>query len=147
VAAEFQIDAASWRDLNSLRQLERACFDHDAWPLLDLIAVLTLPGTVRLKATVGDQVVGFIAGDIRGRDGIGWITTLGVLPGHRRKGIARALLACCEEQMTMPRLRLSVRRSNDAAQELYRQAGYTQVDVWRRYYTGGEDGLVLEKRR
>jgi ribosomal protein S18 acetylase RimI-like enzyme len=147
VTADFHIDAASWRDLNSLRQLERACFDRDAWPLLDLIAVLTLPGTVRLKATVGDQVVGFIAGDIRGRDGIGWITTLGVLPGHRRKGIARVLLACCEEQMTMPRLRLSVRRSNDAAQELYRQAGYTHVDVWRRYYTGGEDGLVLEKRR
>ena len=147
MAADFQIDTASWRDLNSLRQLERACFDRDAWPLLDLIAVLTLPGTVRLKATVGDQVVGFIAGDIRGRDGIGWITTLGVLPEHRRKGIARALLARCEEQMTMPRLRLSVRRSNDAAQELYRQASYTQVDVWRRYYTGGEDGLVLEKRR
>lgn len=147
MAADFHIDVASWRDLNSLRQLERACFDRDAWPLLDLIAVLTLPGTVRLKATSGDQVVGFIAGDTRGRDGIGWITTLGVLPEYRRKGIARAMLASCEEQMAMPRLRLSVRRSNVAAQELYRQAGYTQVDVWRRYYSGGEDGLVLEKRR
>lgn len=143
----FHIDTASWRDLNGLRQLERACFAEDAWPLLDLLAVLTFPATVRLKATVGEQLAGFIAGDVRTSDGIGWITTLGVLPEYRRKGIARALLTACEGMISQPRLRLSVRRSNTAAQLLYRQAGYTQVDVWHNYYAGGEDALVLEKRR
>ncbi len=147
MAAAYQIDTASWRDLNSLRQLERACFGQDAWPLLDLIAVLTFPATVRLKATVGEQLAGFIAGDIHTGNSVGWITTLGVLPEYRRQGIARALLAACEALIVTPRLRLSVRRSNFAAQELYRQAGYTQVDVWRNYYVGGEDALVLEKRR
>ena len=44
------IQPATWRDLNSLRHLERLCFPKDAWPLLDLVGVLTLPNVVRLKA-------------------------------------------------------------------------------------------------
>ena len=36
---------------------ERACFGKDAWPLLDLIAVLTFVDVVRLKA-VEDSVRG-----------------------------------------------------------------------------------------
>src|SRR4030042_1173571 len=41
--SRVSIEAATWRDLNHLRQLERACFPKDAWPLLDLIGVLTMP--------------------------------------------------------------------------------------------------------
>jgi ribosomal protein S18 acetylase RimI-like enzyme len=147
VTTVTHIETASWRDLNGLRQLERICFDRDAWPLLDLIAVLTLPGIIRLKATISEQMVGFIAGEVRASEGIGWITTLGVLPEFRRQGIAQALLVACERNIAASCLRLSVRRSNIAAQELYRRAGYSQVDVWRRYYSEGEDALVLEKRR
>jgi ribosomal protein S18 acetylase RimI-like enzyme len=147
VTTDFHIETASWRDLNGLRQLEHVCFGRDAWPLLDLIAVLAFPGTIRLKAIIGERLVGFIGGDVRLAEGIGWITTLGVLPEFRRQGIARALLAASEKLFPTPRLRLSVRRSNFAAQELYLQAGYTQVDVWRHYYSEGEDALVLEKRR
>jgi ribosomal protein S18 acetylase RimI-like enzyme len=147
VGAAYQIEPAGWRDLNGLRQLERACFGQDAWPLLDLLAVVTFPGIIRLKATVGSQMVGFIGGEERNGDGIGWITTLGVLPEYRHQGIARALLQACEKQITQPRLRLTVRRSNESAIRLYRLAGYSQVDVWAHYYEGGEDGLVLEKRR
>ena len=143
----YQIENAGWRDLNGLRQLERACFGQDAWPLLDLIAVLTFPGVIRLKATVEGQIVGFVGGEERNGEGIGWITTLGVLPEYRHQGIARALLQACEKQINQPRLHLTVRRSNESAIRLYRLAGYSQVDVWTHYYTGGEDGLVFEKRR
>jgi hypothetical protein len=37
----MEIQTASLRDLSALRRLEHACFEKDAWPLLDLIAVLT----------------------------------------------------------------------------------------------------------
>jgi ribosomal protein S18 acetylase RimI-like enzyme len=147
VSVAYHIENAGWRDLNGLRQLERACFGQDAWPLLDLISVLTFPGIIRLKATVGSQIVGFVGGEQRNGDRTGWITTLGVLPDYRHQGIARTLLQACENQMTQPRLRLTVRRSNESAIRLYRLAGYAQVDVWTHYYVGGEDGLVLEKKR
>ncbi len=145
--AHFEIDRAGWQDLNALRKLEEVCFGEDAWPLWDLIAVLTLPKIVRLKAAVDGKMAGFIAGDPHSREGVGWIATLGVLPQYRRMGIAAALLEKCEQELELPRLRLSVRRSNDPAIALYRKFGYQMVDVWHNYYHSGEDALVLEKRR
>jgi ribosomal-protein-alanine N-acetyltransferase len=147
VAGPFQIETASWHDLNPLRQIEKECFGDDAWPLWDLIAVLTFPNVVRLKAVMDGRMVGFTGGDPKPSEKVGWITTLGVLPANRRQGIARALLTACEEQLSLPRIRLSVRRSNLAAIQLYQSAGYHQTGVWPRYYIGGEDALVLEKER
>jgi ribosomal protein S18 acetylase RimI-like enzyme len=143
----FQISTASLRDLGALYKLERACFEHDAWPLIDLIAVLTFPDVVRLKATVEGNLVGFIAGDPRPSRDLAWIATLGVFPEYRRHGIARALLQACESRLRTRRLRLTVRVSNRAAIQLYEQQGYYTTDVWRKYYNNAEDGIVMEKER
>ena len=109
--------------------------------------MLTLPGTVRLKAVVDGQMVGFIGGEREAGKRLGWVTTLGVMPAYRRYGIARALLRKCEKELAMPAIRLSVRASNMPAIQLYENAGYEIIDRWKKYYTGGEDALVLEKRR
>ncbi len=143
----FQITRAGWQDLNDLRKLGNICFGEDAWPLWDLIAVLTLPKIIRLKAVMYGKMVGFITGDPRPQEKVGWIATLGVLPQYRRMGIATALLEQCEQELHLPSIRLSVRRSNDPALELYRKFGYKMVEVWRNYYHSGEDALVLEKKR
>jgi ribosomal-protein-alanine N-acetyltransferase len=143
----FQIVRASWQDLNDLHRLENICFNEDSWPLWDLVAVLTLPKIVRLKAVVAGKMAGFIAGDPQPREKLGWISTLGVLPEFRRRGIAEMLLANCEMELGFPRIRLSVRRSNEPALHLYQKAGYQMVDVWLNYYHNGEDALVLEKKR
>jgi len=145
--APFEITRAGWQDLNDLRKLEKTCFGPDAWPLWDLIAVLTWPKIIRLKAIVDDRMAGFIAGDPQPQDKLGWISTLGVSPEYRRKGIAEALLVQCEEELGFPRIRLSVRRSNEPAISLYKKSGYQMVDIWRSFYHNGEDALVLEKKR
>ena len=49
--------------------------------------------------------------------------------------------------MKLPAVRLSVRRSNDAAAALYHREGYRLVDIWPHYYFDGEDAMVLEKKR
>ena len=133
------------RDLNALRKLEKACFEKDAWPLFDLIAVLTFPDVVRLKAVKAGEMVGFVAGDPRPSQGFSWIATIGVLPNHRRQGIGRNLLQACEAQLKTPRLRLSVRASNQAAIHLYEQEGYRTLDIWKAYYNDGENAIVMEK--
>lgn len=142
----FEIIKANWQDLNELRKLEQICFAEDSWPLWDLIAVLTLPKIIRLKAVVGDRMAGFIAGEMQSNEGLGWVSTLGVLPEFRRRGIAAALLTTCESQLALPRIRLSVRKDNESAINLYRNAGYEQIDTWRNYYNSGQDALVFEKR-
>jgi ribosomal protein S18 acetylase RimI-like enzyme len=131
--------------LNALRKLEHACFEKDAWSLLDLMAVLTWPDVIRLKAVQDGEMIGFVAGDPRPSQDAGWIATIGVDPRYQHRGIGRALLRACEDQMKFSRSRLTVRISNSHAIALYEQEGYRTVDVWKQYYNDGEDGLVMEK--
>ena len=139
------IEPASLRDLGALRHLEQICFPKDAWPLLDLIGVLTYRGVVRLKALNDQQMVGFIAGDVRRMEGVAWIATVAVLPEYRGRGIGAALLRSCEERIPVNRIRLCVRPSNDVAIRLYERFGYARVGEWSKYYQDGESALVLEK--
>ncbi len=141
----FQLETAGFRDLNALRTLEKICFPKDAWTLVELIAVLTLPDIVRIKAVADGQMVGFIAGDPHRSQGFSWIATVGVLPEWRHQGIGKALMAACEAQLPTPRIRLTVRQSNRAAIKLYEQIGYQSVTFWPRYYKDGESALVMEK--
>ncbi len=143
----MEIIAASLLDLNALNKLERACFEKDAWPFLDLIAVLTFPDVIRLKAVEEGHMVGFVAGDPRTSEGFAWIATVGVVPAYRRRGIGRELLRACESKLKTPRLRLSVRASNEAAIRLYEQEGYHRIEVWQSYYNDGEAAIVMEKER
>lgn len=143
----MEIISATLLDLGPLRAIERACFDRDAWPLLDLMAVLSFPDVVRLKAVEDGRMVGFVAGDQRESKGFSWIATIAVLPQYQRHGIGRALLRACEAQITTPRVRLCVRTDNGPAIRLYEQEGYQRVDMWYRYYKDQGDALVMEKIR
>lgn len=142
---DVDILPAGWRDLRQVQTLERLCFGRDAWPWFDLLAALTFPEAVRFKALLDEQVVGFIVGDRRNSRRTGWIATIGVHPDYRRRGIAKRLMAEAEAAMGLPRVRLTLRVSNTAALTLYEELGYVQVDRWKKYYSDGEDGLVMEK--
>jgi ribosomal protein S18 acetylase RimI-like enzyme len=141
----MEIVSASILDLTALRKLENESFGKDAWPLFDLIAVLTFSGVIRLKAMEDGQMVGFVAGDPRPQNGWGWIATIAVDPSYRRRGIGRALLHACEARLGVPRSRLTVRISNQAAITMYEKDGYATTEIWNGYYNDGEDGMVMEK--
>ena len=141
----MEILPANILDLKTLRKLERESFERDAWPLFDLMAVLTFPDVIRLKAVEDRQMVGFVAGDPRPRDGWGWIATIAVDPRFRRRGFATALLRECEKRLGVPRSRLTVRLSNQGAIRMYEREGYAMIDIWKTYYADGEDAMVMEK--
>lgn len=141
----MEIQTANLLDLTALRKLEKTCFEKDAWPLLDLIAVLTWPEVIRLKVVEGDAMIAFAACDPRPSQSAAWIATIAVDPLWQRRGLGRMLLRACEEHVSQPRMKLSVRISNHGAIALYEQEGYHTVDVWGRYYSDYEDALVMEK--
>jgi ribosomal-protein-alanine N-acetyltransferase len=141
----INIETASLKDLNNLRELERICFPIDNWPLLDLIGVLTMPGIIRIKATFIDNFVGFIAGNINNRESTGWITTIAVLPEFQNRGIAQSLLAECENRMNVAKIKLTVRKSNSKAIHLYEKNGYFIQEVWKSYYIVREDAILFQK--
>ncbi len=136
---------AAWRDLKAVHELEKSCFELDAWPILDVLGVLSLPQIIRFKAVDGEKTVGFIAADLRRSQNTAWIATLAVLPDYRRAGIASRLLSLCENEVDLHKIRLSVRQSNLPAILLYKKFGYQHVDTWPKYYRGGDNALVLEK--
>jgi ribosomal-protein-alanine N-acetyltransferase len=141
----IKIIPATWRDVKSVYDLERICFQVDAWPLIDVLGVLTLPQLIRLKAVDQDTMVGFIAADLRRLQETAWIVTFAVLPQYRRSGIGSALIEMCEAQINLPRIRLSVRQSNQTAIQLYKKLDYQHVDTWVAYYKGGDNALIFEK--
>ncbi len=75
------------------------------------------------------------------------ITTIAVDPKRRRQGIGERLLAALVEEARARGARwltLEVRRSNYAAQALYRKYGFREVHVRPRYYSdNGEDALIM----
>ena len=145
--ASVTIETATLRDLSALRTIERICFPKDAWPLLDLISVLSFPGVIRLKALSAREMVGFVASDVRRMEGIAWIATIAVLPAYQRQGVGTTLMEACEAHIPLKRIRLCVRPTNQSAIRLYERFGYNRVGEWTKYYQDGESALVMEKTR
>jgi ribosomal-protein-alanine N-acetyltransferase len=79
--------------------------------------------------------------------GIATLENIATLPGERRNGVARALLADLFEHAAAAGARevtLEVRASNDAAQALYRVHGFRFAGLRRSYYQEpAEDALVM----
>ena len=146
--SNIKIIPATWRDLRDLQELERLCFQLDAWPILDLIGLLTLPQIIRLKAEAEQIMAGFIGVDLRRSQRTAWIATIAVHPEFRRMGMGSTFLEICENKIqgVLPKIRLSVRQSNHPAIELYKKSGYIQVDTWESYYRGVDNSLVFEKK-
>jgi len=143
---DIEIVPASIWDLNHVRALEQVCFPQDAWPLIEMIGVLTFPGVQRWKAMASEELVGFVAADVRPHQNVAWIATISVHPDYRRRGLGDRLMEKVEGLVKVSAMRLSARASNRAAIALYQKRGYEQIDVWPKFYRGGEDAVVMEKR-
>jgi ribosomal protein S18 acetylase RimI-like enzyme len=94
-----------------------------------------------------NQMVGFIAADLRRTEGVAWIATIAVLPEYQGQGIGAALLEACEAHIPFNRIRLCVRPANEVAIRLYERFGYTRAGEWTKYYHDSESALVMEKTK
>jgi ribosomal protein S18 acetylase RimI-like enzyme len=81
-------------------------------------------------------------------DGAAHLTTIGVAPEHRRRGLAARLLSHLEEVLRIKGVStivLELRVSNLAAKSLYTEAGYSLVNRLTKYYSDGEDCFLMVK--
>jgi [ribosomal protein S18]-alanine N-acetyltransferase len=145
---DVAIERATWRDLRGLTQLDQRSFipiDTYAW--YEFLSLCTARSVIALKASSGQRIIGFIAGDQRRSEGHTIIVTIAVDPDYQRRGIGERLLREVETRSAVPRFQLMVRQSNLAALHLYHKLNYAIVDTWRRYYADGEDAYVMEKTK
>jgi ribosomal-protein-alanine N-acetyltransferase len=133
------------RDVNELLVIEQSQFP-EPWTKGMLLDEITNTETRRYTVAVEEKkVVGYL-GVMFVMDEL-HVNTLGTLPGHERRGIARSLLddAWCDAALRgLTRATLEVAVSNTNAQNLYFRYGFKPVGVRKNYYERtGEDALVL----
>jgi ribosomal-protein-alanine N-acetyltransferase len=102
------------------------------------------PETTALVARDGVRTVGFAImsfGDERAH-----LVLLAVAPSHRRRGIARAMLAWLVGSAAtagMASIHVELRADNAAAYAMYEAAGFTETFRVPRYYRGRETAVRM----
>ncbi len=139
----------SLSDLNELYQLDMRCFmDGEAYERETFRFLLNNPRAIaRQIRSDYDEMAAFGIGVIE-ENGIGHITTVGVAPEYRRRGLARLILHEIERSFSarsVSTIRLEVRINNQAAQQLYEQIGYVIIQRMGKYYSNSDDGYLMVK--
>ena len=143
------IETAATCNLNRLCEIEKECFQSEAFTKQQIASLLTDYNSISLVATEKNQIVGFIIGSIcfERNSLMGHILTVDVSPSHRRKGIGARLLSEMERlfrEKGVKTCRLEVREDNLPALKLYRRFRYDEIGKLKNYY-GSAHGIYLRK--
>ena len=99
-----------------------------------------------LVAEQAGKVVGYVVG-YRSAENEGHIFSVGVKEEYRGRGIGTGLIhAICDIFVAngLRYARLEVRNSNTIAQKLYKSIGFVPCWTEKKYYSDGEDGMVMK---
>src|SRR5919199_5435985 len=123
IEVRYDVRPLTVSQLDECWRLDQRCFiDGEAYSRETFEYLLTAPESVSYRAvTPSGHMVGFIVGLVE-PDHTGHITTVGVAPEHRRRGIAQRLMQRVEEgfrRRNVRMVRLEVRSVNTGAQRLY----------------------------
>ncbi len=147
----IRIEQADLGDLDKIHELEKTCFDRDAYTRHFLRLLLADPSSVPLKAVnEKGEFVGSVIGRIEkiGGQVVGRIYTLDVRPDFRRRGVGAALLKRLEEEfrrLGCEKSILEVAVDNEPAIRLYKSLGYAFTSRLKDYYGRGRDAYRAEK--
>lgn len=130
-------------DSGVLAELEAACFD-EPWTARAVMDALCDPKySVVLAASEGEFVayaLGWSVGDEAE------LARVGVLPQWRGRGFGEQVLRALVQNFRdreVQEVFLEVRAGNARAQRLYERCGFERIGVRRKYYSDGEDAIVM----
>jgi ribosomal-protein-alanine N-acetyltransferase len=138
------IRQAELNDLSEIVVIEKLCFPEEIAFSAGMFAYL-----IRYAETmvaIDESLKGFIIGFASGS--IGSIYTLDIHPNHRRKGLGSLLISALEEVLHArgaKTIRLEVDVGNFAAIRLYRNAGYSKIEIADDYYGRGKNAIRMVK--
>ncbi|MDP9270807.1 MAG: ribosomal protein S18-alanine N-acetyltransferase [Chloroflexota bacterium] len=145
VAVPVIVEPMRLADVAAVHEIERLSF-ATPWPAYAFEQELTSNRLARyVVARAGPRVVGF--GGLWLMVDEAHITTFGVHPGWRRRGVGRRMLVALFDlawELRAARMTLEVRIGNTAAQALYAELGFEVAGRRVAYYSDdGEDALVM----
>src|SRR4030042_5146235 len=143
------LEDASSKDLDRLYEIEKECFNEEAFTEEEISRLLDDYNTVSLIARVQDEIAGFVVGMIHIERSTlrGHILTIDVGSAYRRKGIGTLLMGEIERIFRQKGVKasfLEVREDNTSAINLYLKLGYKIMGKLDNYY-GKIHGIYLKK--
>ena len=139
----LEIRLLAYSDLSAVAAIERRAFPTP-WSISMFVLEMSKSTGLCLAATRGSKLAGYTV--CSRYDSVWHVMNIAVDPELRREGIASALLAELYERAgdASAQFTLEVRRSNQAAIELYQRDGFRIAGLRRRYYQdNGEDALIM----
>ncbi|AKB16887.1 Ribosomal-protein-S18p-alanine acetyltransferase [Methanosarcina sp. WWM596] len=131
-------------DFQEIVEIEEEAFsEHNSLVYMNFYEMV---GDGFLVAEQDEKVVGYVVG-YRSAENEGHIFSVGVKKEYRGRGIGTELIhAICDIFVAncLKYARLEVRNSNTSAQKLYRSLGFVPCWTEKKYYSDGEDGMVMK---
>ena len=139
-----EIDYMTEADVAAIEALERACFS-EPWSEKSLRESLANPRYRILTAKAEGRLIGYVSTFLVADEMN--IANVAVDSEFRRQGVGKRLMdsaVILAKQNRMTTIYLEVRKSNEAAQELYRKVGFERGGVRKNFYDHPkEDGLIM----
>ncbi|WP_307856846.1 tRNA (adenosine(37)-N6)-threonylcarbamoyltransferase complex dimerization subunit type 1 TsaB [Mycolicibacter acidiphilus] len=135
-------------DAQRCAQLEAQLFDgDDPWPAEAFSRAVGAADQHYVGARIGDTLVGYagIARLGRAEPFEYEVHTIGVDTAHQGRGIGRRLLETLLEFAGDAVVYLEVRTDNEAAIALYRDVGFVDIGLRKRYYRNGADAYTMRR--
>jgi ribosomal-protein-alanine N-acetyltransferase len=137
-------------DIPVLVAYEKELFPYSPWSSSQFKEEFAGMPTTRFMSVAedGNAIVGYCGVFLPAPGVEADVLTVGVLPSHRRQGIAREFMRQIEEwaqarQATA--MMLEVEITNESAIKLYESLGYMKISVRMDYYGPGQDAHVMRK--
>ncbi len=135
-----------YKDILRLSQLEEECFPEEPWSYRMLVSSFESDAFYGVLAEDGDEIIGY--GGITVAADTADIANVAVAEPYRQSGVGTAIigeLVRVAKEKGAEKVFLEVRVSNAVAMGLYLKNGFKGVYARTRYYSDGEDCLVMVK--
>ncbi len=136
----------SSQHLTTVMGLEQKLFPEDAWSATSMASELAASHTYYI-GIFNPELIGYAGLSTYPGTFSSDIQTIGISPIERGKGLGRSLmqrLISKAKELGSEQVMLEVRADNETAIALYKDLGFVQIDVRKRYYQpAGVDALIM----
>lgn len=142
----MQLRSWKYEDILKIAEMEKECFPLEPWSFQTLASSFDGENFCGVIAEDGGEIIGY--GGITLAVDTADIDNVAVAEPYRRGGVGTAVIAellRIAAEHGAKKVFLEVRVSNSAAMAVYLKSGFKGVYARSRYYSDGEDCLVMVK--
>lgn len=142
----MNIRKCRFEDILAVSELEKTCFKSEGYSYQTLANMFENPSYCMLIAEDGGEIIGYGSAGTVCEDCN--LENVVVSEAYRNSGVGTALvdaLISDAKSRGAVKVFLEVRVSNSQALKLYLKCGFTGVHARTRYYSDGEDCLVMSR--